>query len=350
MSTVARITTLVVSSVALFAGLYLTLRPRGPVELDSGQRLVMGTFARVVAIAPDEVTAKACITAAFAEQDRIESLMSYHQSDSELARINREAADRPVRIRRATFEVLEQALHFSELSDGAFDVTVGPLMDLWRAAADANRPPTEAELTAARGKIGWRNVILDPNASTVRFNVQGMKVDLGGIAKGYAVDRSVEVMKRNGATGGMIDLGGNIRCFGVTPRGRSHWYIAVQDPNVAPDDPRPGKTPMVLQVREGAVSTSGHYRRFVTVAGRKQSHILDPHTGSDNESLASVTVIAPDATSADALSTAVSILGREKGLELIEKLPDTEAILILAGAENQPVVSKGAGSYIRSGR
>ena len=350
MSTVARITVILVSSGMLCAGLYLTFRPTGPVELDSGQRMVMGTFARIVAIAPDEATAEACTASAFAELDRIEALMSFHRSDSELSRVNREAANGPVRISRATFEVLEQARHYSGLSGGAFDVTVGPLMDLWRAAAEANQAPAEAELAAARAKTGWSNVILDSNTSTVQFKVPGMKVDLGGIAKGYAVDRSVDVMMRGGAAGGMIDLGGNIRCFGLTPRGRSHWYIAIQDPNVTPDDLDLGRTLLVLQIKEGAVSTSGHYRRFVTVAGRKQSHIVDPNTGYDNESLASVTIIAPEATSADALSTAVSVLGREKGLRLIEGIPNTEAILIPAGAKAQPILSKGAGNSIRSSR
>jgi FAD:protein FMN transferase len=350
MSTVARITLILVSAGMLGAGLYLMVRPTGPVELDSGQRMVMGTFARIVAIAPAEATAEACTAAAFAELDRIEALMSFHRSDSELSRVNREAAHGPVRISRATFEVLEQARRHSELSGGAFDVTVGPLMDLWQAAGEANQTPAEAELATARAKTGWSNVILDANASTVQFKISGMKVDLGGIAKGYAVDRAVDVMLRGGAVGGMIDLGGNIRCFGLTPRGQSHWYVAIQDPNVTPDDLRPGQSPLVLQIKEGAVSTSGHYRRFVTVAGRKQSHIVDPNTGYDNESLASVTIIAPDATSADALSTAVSVLGREKGLRLIEAIPHTEAVLIPAGAEAQPILSKGAGNFIRSRR
>jgi thiamine biosynthesis lipoprotein len=347
MSTVARITIIVVSSGVLCAGLYLALQPRGPVELDSGRRTVMGTFARIVAIAPDEAAAKACITAAFAEQDRIEALMSYHRTDSELARINREAADSPVRVGSDTFEVLRQARHFSELSEGAFDVTVGPLMDLWRAAAEANEPPTAAELAAVREKVGWRKVVLDPDASTVWLRVRGMKVDLGGIAKGYAVDKSVEVMKQKGALGGMVDLGGNIRCFGLTPQGQSHWYVAVQNPNVSADDLDPGPSPIVLQIKEASIATSGHYRRFATVGGRKQSHIVDPNTGYDNESLASVTIIAADAVSADALSTAVSVLGRERGLALVERFHDTEAIVLPAGSEMQPVFTGGAKAYVK---
>jgi thiamine biosynthesis lipoprotein len=327
--------------------LYKNVTTHGPVEVDSGQRVVMGTFSRIVVITKDERAARECIMAAFAEQDRIESLMSYYRDDSQLAQINREAAVRPVQVDERVIEVLEQARRFSELSDGVFDVTVGPLMDLWRAAGEANEPPTEAQLAAARAKVGWQKVILDPNARTVRLGAEGMRIDLGGIAKGYAVDKSVEVMTHKGALGGMVDLGGNIRCFGQTPAGWSHWTIAIQDPNVSPEDMEMGTPPAILQIRDSSISTSGHYRRFVTVAGHKQSHIVDPRNGHDNEKLASVTIITTDATSADALSTAVSILGLQKGMELVEKLPNTEAILIRAGDLAHPILSTGAGAYIR---
>jgi FAD:protein FMN transferase len=339
-----------IAAVGLLAWTPLVLScRRGPVQIDSGLRPVMGTFVRIVVLAPDEIVAEACITAAFAEQDGIESLMSYQREDSELSRLNRQGAAEAVRVSDSTFEVIRQACHYSELSDGAFDVTVGPLMDLWHAAADANRPPSDMEMAAARQKVGWRKLVLDANASTVRFLVSGMKVDLGGIAKGYAIDRSVEAMRLKGALGGMVDLGGNVRCFGLTPQGQSQWYIAIQDPNVGPDDQESGHAPAILQIREGSVSTSGHYRRFVAVAGRRQSHIVDPNTGADDESLASVTVIAPDATSADALSTAVIVMGRRRGIELIEGLPGTEVILIPAGPDAKPILSQGAAGYIRQG-
>ena len=321
----------------VIVGLGLQIRRPGEITIDSGTRVIMGTFARVVAVAKDSQTAEAAIGAAFREQQQIEILCSYHRSDSELNRVNREAFDKPVKVDKRTFEVLQQALHFSKLSQGAFDVTVGPLMDLWRSAGEANAAPTDAAIAEARSKVGWQKMVLDANEMTVRFGVEGMKIDLGGIAKGYAIDKSIEAMKEWGLLGGMVDIGGNVRCFGKPAhvyksgfrRSKAKWLIGLQDPNVAPDDLSPGKPVLVLKLTEGAVATSGHYRRFVTVQGKKQTHIMDPHSGYGSANLASVTIIAPDATTADALSTAVSVMGTEEGLALVEALPDVEVILIL---------------------
>ncbi|MEN6427653.1 MAG: FAD:protein FMN transferase [Phycisphaerales bacterium] len=333
---------------ALVLGLlYVTIVRRGPIEVDSGSRLMMGTFCRVVVIARSERTARACIAAAFEVQDRIESLMSYHRSDSELNQVNRYAGEKPVPVNPMTFEVLRQAIHFSEVSEGTFDVTVGPLVDLWRAAGEMNEPPTQEALAEARRKVGFKKLILDDKAMTVRFAEDGMRIDLGGIAKGYAVDKAVEAMTRRGALGGMVDLGGNIRCFGRAPRGQEKWRIGIQDPNVAPDDLSPSKYLLVLELTDASVATSGDYRRFAVVEGQRQSHILDTRSGRGAEKLVSDTIIAPDAITADALSTAVNILGPEAGMALIERLPGIEAVLIPAGPETTLLFSSGARAYIR---
>ncbi|MBP7051380.1 MAG: FAD:protein FMN transferase [Phycisphaerae bacterium] len=325
----------------------VTLRGRRPVEVDSGNRMLMGTFSRVVAIARSERTAQACIEAAFDVQDRIESLMSYHRDDSELNQVNRYAAEKPVPVNPMTFEVLQQAARFGALSDGTFDVTVGPLVDLWREAGQTNEPPSEEALAEARRKVGFKKLILDDKAMTVRFAEEGMRIDLGGIAKGYAVDKAVEAMKKRGAVGGMVDLGGNIRCFGLAPKGQEKWRIGVQDPNVTPDDLNPSKYLLVLELGDASVATSGDYRRFSVVEGHKQSHILDTHSGRGADKLVSDTIIAPDATSADALSTAVNILGPEAGMALVERLPGIEAILIPAGPDASLLYSSGARAYVR---
>ena len=327
--------------------LYVCVRGRDAVMVDSGYRVVMGTFSRVVVIADSQRTARACIEAAFETQERIESLMSYHQADSELNTVNRYAAEKPVPVNSMTFEVLQQAVHFSKLSAGAFDVTVGPLVDLWRQAGETDEPPSEQALAEARARVGYDKLLLDEKKMTVQFAAAGMRIDLGGIAKGYAVDKCVRAMIKRGALGGMIDLGGNIRCFGQPPRGREYWRVGVQDPNVAPDDLAGPEPLMVLTITDESVATSGDYRRFVNVHGEKQSHILDTHTGRGAAKLASVTIIAPDATSADALSTAVSVLGQEKGLDLIETLPNTEAILIPATPNAQPIFTTGAAAYFQ---
>jgi len=273
--------------------------------------------------------------------------MSYHRPDSELNRVNRHAAERPVPVNPLTFEVLQQAVYFSELSGGAFDVTVGPLVDLWRAAGDANEPPSEAALTEARLRVGYEKLILEPKEMTVQFATEGMRIDLGGIAKGFAIDKSVEAVRKGGALGGMVDIGGDIRCFGRPPEGQEHWRIGLQDPTEATEDLITGEPLLILQLSDAAVTTSGDYRRYTTVAGRKQSHIMDAQTGRGANQLVSVTVIAPNATTADALATAVSVLGPQKGLALIETLPAVETILLPAGEDAGPILSQGAAAYVK---
>jgi thiamine biosynthesis lipoprotein len=207
----------------------------GRVDIDSGMHVVMGTFAHVVAVAADSNTAKRCAEAAFAEIEKVEKRMSYHKSDSEISELNRDGFRRAVKVSKSTYEVLQRSIEFSELSCGAFDVTVGPLVDLWHSAQDANSIPNDAELQQARSKVGYDKLILDANETSVRFAVEGMRVDLGGIAKGYALDKAVEAMQKGRAVGGMVDIGGEIRCFGSPPAGQNIWRIGLQDPAVAKD-------------------------------------------------------------------------------------------------------------------
>jgi len=338
--------------VAAFVGLLLVLlyagrAAREPVRVDSGYRVIMGTFSRVVVVARNEKAGRACIAAAFERQRRIESLMSYHRPDSELSNVNLHAAEKAVSVNALTFEVLRKAVHFSELSGGAFDVTVGPLIDLWRAAGDANAPPSEAALAKARRNVGYDKLILNDKEMTVKFAAEGMRIDLGGIAKGYAIDKSAEAIRKGGALGGMVDIGGDIRCFGRPPEGQEHWRIGLQDPTQATEDLTTGEPLLILQLSDAAVTTSGDYRRYTNVAGQKQSHIMDATTGRGANQLASVTIIAPDATTADALATAVTVLGPEKGLALIEKLDAVEAILLPAQAGAGLVFSQGAAAYVK---
>jgi thiamine biosynthesis lipoprotein len=318
----------------------------GRVDVDSGMHVVMGTFARVVAVAADSNTAKGCIEAAFVEIERIDELMSYHKSDSEISELNRDGFRRAVKVSKSTYEVLQRSIEFSELSGGAFDVTVGPLVDLWHSAEDANSLPTDAELQQARSRVGYDKLILDANETSVRFAVEGMRVDLGGIAKGYALDKAVEAMQKGGAVGGMVIIGGEIRCFGSPPAGQKNWRIGLQDPDKAKDGFDAGTPLLVLHLTDAAIATSGHYRRFVTIGGKRYSHIVDPKSGHSSESLASVTIICPSSIYADALSTAVTVMGKEKGLALIEQMPGVEAILITPAPEFKQIQTTGAEKFI----
>jgi thiamine biosynthesis lipoprotein len=335
---------LVVGAVLIVAVL---VRPRAPVEVDGGYRAVMGTFARVVAVAKDSSVADSAVEAAFAQLRNVDELMSDYKSDSEIGAVNRAAYRSAVKVSRPTFEVLQKAIYFSELSDGAFDVTVGPLVDLWRSAADANSVPTEVELQQARSKVGYKKLLFDANEMSVRFAVDGMRLDLGGIAKGYAIDKAIEAMHKGGALGGMVDIGGDIRCFGVPTKGKTHWLIGLQDPNRAKDWLATGETSLVLKLRHDAIATSGDYRRFVLIDGQRYSHILNIKTGRGSRGLSSVTIICKRAIDADALATAVSVMGPEKGLALIENLPDTEAILISPPPDFKLTKTTGAGGFVK---
>jgi FAD:protein FMN transferase len=341
----------------LAAGVYFFVaeKMRQPIEIDGGCREVMGTLARIVVVAKHEWQGKRCIEAGFEQLKRIDAMMSDYKDDSELSRVNREAFANPVKVSPELFEILQKSVEFSRLSNGAFDITVGPLVDLWHKAGEANVVPDENILAAIKARVGFEKLILDASERTVRFAVEGMRLDLGGIGKGYAVDKAVEAMRRCGAIGGMVDSGGNIRCFGK-PADKDTWLVGLQNPMAA----QPGADPpklngtigteqvlMVLKLNDMAVATSGDYRRFVTIDGKRYSHIIDTNTATGASKLSSDTILAATAVDADALSTAVNVMGAEKGLALIESLAGVEAILITAGPEYQVVKSGGADTYLR---
>ncbi|MBN2020213.1 MAG: FAD:protein FMN transferase [Sedimentisphaerales bacterium] len=311
-----------------------------PAQVDGGYRQVMGTFARIVAVANKPRQARTCIEAGFDEIRRIEAVCSAFKADSELSKINREAFNGPVKVSPELFGLLRKSVEYSKLSNGAFDITVGPVVDLWRKAGEANSMPGAEALAEAKSRVGYEKLLLDANTQTIRFAVAGMRLDLGGIAKGYSVDNAVEIMRQKGAIAGMVDAGGNIYCFGK-PLDKAVWLVGVQDPNLENSEPL-----MVLKLQDYAVATSGDYRRFVTIAGRKVSHIIDTMTATGANKLAGDTIIAKTAMEADAISTAVNVLGPEKGLALIESFADVECILITAGPEYRVVKSSGANSYI----
>ena len=349
-----RIAVEVVMGLLLICGFYLVLKarnnalwPSNRIELDSGYHEVMGTFAHIAAVTMNQETAKKCIETALEQIQLVDKLMSDYKSDSEISRVNQDAFRHPVRVGSMTFEVLQRAVKFSRLSDGAFDVTIGPLVDLWHRAGESNSLPTQAQRQQAKSKVGYEKLLLDPNRMTVKFAVDGMRLDLGAIAKGYSVDLAIEAMQQLGALGGMVDVGGDIRCFGAPPPGKKTWLIGIQDPRKAEDWPGTGRPLMVLHVVNAAVVTSGNYRRFVSVKGKKHSHIIDAGAGESSEQLASVTIIGNNATDADALATAVSVLGAEKGIQSIKTIPGTEAILITGAPEFKVIKTSGAAQYIQ---
>ncbi len=338
-----------VAVIALFviATIYLAVIRNRYVELDSGYRLVMGTFARVVVVAKNRAATENSIQEAIAQINKVDELMSDYKSDSEISQVNREAAAEPVQVGEWTYEVIKKSIEFSRLTDGAFDITVGPLVDLFRVEKKTGVAPTPELIADAKSKVGYEKLILDDANRTVQFTVEGMRLDLGAIAKGFGVDKAIEAVQKCGAIGAMVDIGGDIRCFGRPAGGKTHWLIGLQDPDAVTEQSGGNGLLMTLKVNDAAVATSGDYQQFAVIEGKRYSHIINRTTGTSTEGLSSVTIIAENATDADALATSVSVMGLEKGLALIEKLPKTEAILMTSGPESKIIKTSAADKYIK---
>jgi len=220
-------------------------------------------------------------------------------------------------------------------------------VDLFHTAEKTETAPSQEQITEAKSRVGFEKLRLDDQNRTVQFAVDGMRLDLGGIAKGYAVDKALDAIRRCGAIGAMVDIGGDIRCFGVPPEGRDHWVIGLQDPNSAVEGIGGGELLLKLKLADGAVATSGDYQQFVLIEGKRYSHVISRRTGTSVEGLSSVTIVADNATDADALATAVTVMGAEKGLALIEKLPEAEAILATSRPKFGLTKTSGAEKYVK---
>jgi thiamine biosynthesis lipoprotein len=334
--------TLLIISAAAIIVLLLIFRAdkKALVRADSANVVVMNTIAKIIAVAPDEQTAQIAIEATLKKIRHLENLFNRYDPNSQLSFINRQADKEPVKIDKELLAVLQQSIYYSKLTDGAFDITVGPLVDLWKKCAEANSMPTDEQLAEVKKRIGYDKLLLDANQFTVRFAAEAVSLDLGAIAKGFAADRAIEEMKKSGALGGLVDLGGQIGCFGLTEK-KGEWVIGVQNPSKLEDN----QTIIKLALSDLAAATSGDYRRHYKIGNKQFSHIFNPATEKSTDALLSVTIITPSGTAADALATAVSVLGTERGIELIEKLQNTEAIIIRA--ENGEILkTSGAKRYI----
>ena len=251
--------------------------------------------------------------------DRIDRQMSRYREDSELSRVNREAANGPVEVSDSLFTVLQQALRISELSHGAFDISFGSIGYLYDFRA--RQQPSDEELAEGLAKVNYRSVVLDPSANTVRFLDEGVRLDLGGIAKGYTVDRGIDILKSFGIRHARLSAGGDLRLLG-DKRGKP-WIVGIRDPRSE------SRNAMVLPLTNVAVSTSGDYERFFFDDNNERvHHILSPATGKPAKGAQSVTVLGDDSITTDGLSTAVFVLGAAKGLEMVNRLEGIDAVII----------------------
>ena len=283
----------------------------------------MGTEVSVYFWHADEARAQAIIEEVFTEVDRINALMSTYVESSRISEINRRAADEPVFAEEELFQLIQRSLDISVLTHGAFDITydsVGQHYDFRE-----RQRPDDATTEAERQHINFRYVTLDQGKSTVSFEEQGARINLGGIAKGYVVERGVDILRQHGVDNGVVTAGGDSRLLGDR-RGRP-WMIGIRDPR------KEGEVAISVPLEDEAISTSGDYERYFDEEGIRYHHIIKPSSGRPVEGIHSATVFGPDAVMTDALSTSVFVMGVDEGLRLIGCLPDYEAIVIDADGQ-----------------
>ena len=289
----------------------------------SREEAIMGTAIRVELWCESAPQAEEGMAAVMAEMHRIDRAMSPFRVDSELSLINRDAASRAVPVSEEMAGLVARALQFSRWSGGAFDITfasVGHLYDYRERLR-----PSERALQQARAAIGWQHLILDARARTLRFARQGVRIDLGGFAKGHAVDNATAILRRRGIAHAMVSAGGDSRVIGDR-RGRP-WTIGVRDPR------RPGQVAAMLPLEDVSISTSGDYERYFDADGTRFHHLIDPATGKSPGGIQSVTILADDGLTSEALSKIVFVLGVERGMALVESQSGVDAVVVdAAGA------------------
>lgn len=283
----------------------------------------MGTLVRITVYAEGEPEARAAFRAAFARIAELDRTLSDYRPDSELNRIAASAVGRPVAVSPDLFAVLEAAQALAEATGGAFDVTQGPVVRLWREARKTGRRPDADALREAAARSGYRKLHLDPNGRTVRFERQEMALDVGGIGKGYAASEAIETLRAAGAPRALVAVSGDI-AFGDPPPGRRGWRVRVHAEPMGDD-----RVPPVLELRNGAVSTSGNVEQHLDIDGQRYSHVIDPESGLGLVADITVTVVARSGLQADGLDTAISVLGAERGLALVEQYPHAAALVIV---------------------
>ncbi len=283
----------------------------------------MGVQWRILLYATDEVIANKASQNAFARVKELNKVLSDYDPESELNKLCRlSGPGKPIKVSQPLLEVLIKSQALSQETKGAFDVTISPVVRLWRRARRQKLMPKNQRLQAARNKVGYESMKISLKDQTVELLKENMRLDLGGIAKGYAADVALTVLKKNGVSRAMIDASGDI-VLGDPPPNTCGWKIGISS-----SDEQKGKIDRYLLLHNMAVATSGDALQHVVIDGKRYSHIVDPRTGLGLTDQSRVTVIAPDGTTADSLASAISVLGPEKGIKLINNKPGTACLIL----------------------
>jgi len=310
---------LILASVSTLASCASIPGKAEPVLLRRAQ-MHMGTLVTITATAPTEAAAQAAMTAGFQEIRRLEELLSTWIPTSELSRVNRAAGREPVKVGQETMMLLKRSEEVASLTQGSFNIAIGPAIDVWGFYGQS-RIPEASELAALHPLVELEQVRLDPIAGTVYLARPGMRIDVGGIGKGFAADLAAEAMKRAGALGGVVALSGDMKTFGLAPD-RSRFLFAIKHPR------KEGAVLARVELQDEAISTAGDYERYFERNGIRYHHILDPRTLQPAHGCQSVTVVAREGVLADGLDTGIFVMGPQRGMELVEQLDGVEAVIV----------------------
>lgn len=300
-------------------------------------QMQMGTLVTITAVAADKEVGNRAMQAAFDEIKRLERLLSTWRPDSELSRVNAEAGHQSVTVSQETLELVVRALEITRLTHGGFNIALGPAIEAW-SVTERQHIPDDAELRQLKLLVDWTAIQVDSIKRTIYLPRRGMRIDIGGIGKGYAADRAAEVMKRAGAAGGVVALSGDIKTFGVLPD-QNGFPVGIQHPR------QENALLAVIDLKDEAISTAGDYERFFEWDGARYHHILDPQTLQPARGCQSVTIVAKEGVFADGLDTGIFVLGPEEGMALVERLPGVEAIIV--DREGNMTVSSGLRDRLR---
>jgi len=290
----------------------------------------MGTVIEITLLSEDEEASKKAALQAFQEIKRIEQLMSPWVGPSDVTRLNRSAGKEWVKISPETLEVIQRSQKISGLSEGAFDITIAPLTQLWRKARERGAPPSSEEVKKILDLVSYRNLLIQSDGK-VFLKKKGMATDLGGIAKGYAVDRAFKTLTSLGYKNLIVNAGGDLRAGGL--KNNQLWSIGIQNPRL------PEKVMATISVSDSAIATSGDYEKFFFHQGKRYHHILNPKTGFPADGCQSVTILSKDGMTSDGLATAVFVLGPEKGYALCQKIGGLECLIM--DGEGKTVMTPG---------
>ncbi|MFH0925480.1 MAG: FAD:protein FMN transferase [bacterium] len=351
---ISKKTIITLSTLLIIYSFFYILRIHPSPQIYKESQFLMGTIIEISVVSTSETDAHRAIQVSLYRLKEIERMMNFWDTQSELSLLNQRAPSEEVVVKQELYYLIKKAVGYSQLTEGAFDITIGPVFRLWNFRDGGGNLPAPFQLSQALTRIGYTNIIFNDVKHSLKFRQPNLEIDLGGIAKGYAADQAVLALKNSGIDSALVSVGGNLKALGKKQKNH-YWNIGIRHPRKEEEKRRRGQEDKrirrqnellaTLTLTDKAVSTSGDYERFFIKDGIRYHHILNPKDGYPANDCQSVTIVATEATTADALSTGVFILGPKKGLALIEAQPGVEGVIV--DKEGKTLISSGLRGKIK---